>query len=152
MPFIIIWLLFAGIELAVMIEVGSRIGTLNTILLIIFTAGAGISVMVRQGVSVLQRLQLAAAEGRSPAVEIIEALLLGIAGIMLFVPGFVSDITGILLLTPLRRYLAKTTIGNWVARHTPSNASWTNQKPHSDSAHPGNIIEDAEYEHIDSEK
>lgn len=152
MPFIIVWLLFAGIELAVMIEVGSQIGTLNTILLILFTAGAGISVMVRQGVGVLQRLQMAAAEGRSPAVEIIEALLLGIAGIMLFIPGFVSDITGILLLTPLRRYLAKTTIGNWVAKHTPSNSPWNHHKPHSDSKKSGGIIEDVEYEHIDSEK
>lgn len=152
MPFIIVWLLFAGIELAVMIEVGSQIGTLNTILLILFTAVAGISVLVRQGVGVLQRLQLAAVEGRSPAVEIIEALLLGIAGIMLFVPGFVSDITGILLLTPLRHYLAKTTIGNWVAKHTPSNASWTQQKSNAESSRPDGIIEDVEYEHIDSEK
>lgn len=153
MPIIIIWVIFAALELAVMIEVGSQIGTLNTILLIMFTAVAGISVMVRQGLKVLQRAQIAAMEGRSPAIEIVEAILLALAGVMLFIPGFVSDITGILLLTPIRGAIAKTAIGSWVVRHAPSSQRW---EPGSsrDTRHDKNnaVIEDAEYEHVDSDK
>lgn len=158
MPFIVIWVFFAALELFVLIEVGSQIGTLNTILLIMFTAIAGISVMVRQGMGVLQRAQIAAMEGRSPAVEIVEAILLVLAGIMLFIPGFVSDITGILLLTPLRALLAKSAIGSWVAKHAPSGQMWQshttfgNNSPNDSNRNNTNTIEDAEYEHIDSDK
>ena len=152
----ILFVVFAAMELAVMIEVGSQIGTIATLFLILFTAVAGLSIMVRQGMGVMARLQQAAVEGRSPAVEIIEAFLLAIAGVMLFVPGFVTDFAGFLLLTPFRGYMARSAIGSWVARHTPSGASWQTYSNHSSSQgqskEQGQIIEDVEYENLDSKK
>jgi len=88
----------------VLIEVGSEIGALPTILISIFTAVLGASLVRMQGVSVLLRVQKTLARGEVPALEMLEGALLMMAGIMLLFPGFITDAIGFLLLVPpLRR-------------------------------------------------
>lgn len=128
MPFLI-WLIAAAIELAVLIEVGSQIGTLNTLAMILLTAVLGIGMMMRQGRSLLIKIQRAAQEGRSPAADLIQGVLLALAGIMLFIPGFVSDAAGAILLIPfVRSYLARTALGGILFRYSsrvsPAGTSW----------------------------
>jgi len=106
---IIFLLLFVGIpliELYFLIQVGSRIGALPTIGLSIFTALLG-GVLVRvQGFSVLMRVRDAIGRNELPAFEMLDGALLLVAGLVLLLPGFVTDILGFLLLIPmLRRYL-----------------------------------------------
>lgn len=91
-------------ELYVLIEVGSEIGALPTILLSIFTAILGASLVRMQGLSVLMRVQQSMAQGEAPAIEMLEGAMLMLSGVMLLFPGFITDILGFLMLVPpLRR-------------------------------------------------
>ncbi|WP_457673182.1 FxsA family protein [Thiolapillus sp.] len=108
-PGIIFLLLLVGaplVELYVLIEVGSEIGALPTILLSIFTAILGAALVRLQGVSVLLRVQETLARGEAPALEMLEGAVLMMAGVMLLFPGFITDAMGFLMLVPpLRRRL-----------------------------------------------
>lgn len=94
------------LELYVLIEVGSEIGALSTILISVFTAVLGAWLVRMQGISVLFRVQQSLARGEAPALEMFEGALLMMAGVMLLFPGFITDTFGFLLLIPpLRRRL-----------------------------------------------
>ncbi|MGY3870787.1 FxsA family protein [Aeromonas crassostreae] len=105
-----LFLLFIGLsllELTVMIQVGTVIGALPTVVLIVLTAMVGSALVRRQGLKTLleaqQRMQL----GEMPARELLGGMLLALAGLLLIVPGFVTDLLGLLLLLPpLRGRLA----------------------------------------------
>ena len=113
-PLTLLFLLFALIPLAeiyVIIEVGSRIGALATLALILLTAAIGASLVRAQGIATYQAVQGALQRGELPATEMIEGLCLLVAGALLLTPGFLTDTAGFLLLTPplrrrlIRRYL-----------------------------------------------
>ena len=89
-----------------MIQVGSEIGAFSTIALSIFTAILG-SLLVRvQGFSVLLRMRTLSERGETPALEVFDGALLLIAGLMLLLPGFLTDGLGFLLLIPpVRQWL-----------------------------------------------
>lgn len=115
-PFFLFLLIFVAaplVELYLLIEVGSEIGALPTILLSIFTAMLG-GVLVRmQGLSVLFRAQAQMANKEVPAIEMFEGVALLLVGVALLLPGFITDAIGFLLLIPpLRRWLLVT----WLKR------------------------------------
>ena len=98
-----LFLLFIGLsllELTVMIQVGTVIGALPTVVLIVLTAMVGSALVRREGLKTLleaqQRMQL----GEMPARELLGGMLLALAGLLLIVPGFVTDLLGLLLLLP----------------------------------------------------
>jgi len=96
------------VELVLLIEVGSAIGTLATIGLTLGTAGLGIYLFRLQGAATIQRARKTIEARQVPALEIIEGLTLAVAALLLLVPGFMTDFFGFLLLLPrLRRSLAK---------------------------------------------
>lgn len=100
-------LLFFTIPLAeiyVLLEVGGVIGVLPTIALVVLTAVIGAGLIRAQGLTTLGRVQQELERGELPAVGIIEAALLLVAGALLLTPGFVTDTIGFLILVPpLRR-------------------------------------------------
>lgn len=102
-------LLFVGIpllELYFLIQVGAQIGALPTIGLSIFTALLGGALVRLQGFSVLMRVRDAVGREQLPALEMLDGALLLAAGLVLLLPGFVTDVLGFLLLVPgLRRLL-----------------------------------------------
>ncbi|MCB2261766.1 MAG: FxsA family protein [Candidatus Thiosymbion ectosymbiont of Robbea hypermnestra] len=102
-------LLFVGIpllELYFLIQVGAQIGALPTIGLSIFTALLGGALVRLQGFSVLMRVRDAMERNQLPALEMLDGALLLAAGLVLLLPGFVTDVLGFLLLVPgLRRLL-----------------------------------------------
>lgn len=101
------FLLVPMLEIYLLIKVGSLIGALPTILLVIFTAVLGAFLMRVQGFSTLQKVRLALSRGEVPATTLLEGLLLMVAGVLLLIPGFFTDTLGFLLLVPpLRRRLA----------------------------------------------
>lgn len=100
---LIILLLFVGaplLELYFLIEVGSVIGALPTILVSIFTAVLGGTLVRMQGLSVLMRVQQNLAQGQAPALEMMEGALLMLSGLLLLLPGFITDAFGFLMLIP----------------------------------------------------
>lgn len=100
------FLLIPLVEIYVLIQVGGAIGALPTVLAVVGTALLG-SVLIRsQGLATLTRAQVNLDRGELPAMEILEAACLVIAGVLLLTPGFVTDALGFMLLVPpLRRGL-----------------------------------------------
>jgi UPF0716 protein FxsA len=106
---LIFLLLFVGaplIELYVLIEVGSGIGALPTILLSIFTAVLGGWLVRYQGLSVLFRVRNMLDAGETPALELLEGAVLLVTGLLLLLPGFITDAFGfVMLIPPVRRLM-----------------------------------------------
>lgn len=96
------------IELFVLIEVGSVIGGFTTILLIIATALLGIFFMRQQGTATIVKIKQNLADGKIPGKEILEGVFIFIGGVMLLLPGFITDTIGILfLIEPIRTLFAR---------------------------------------------
>lgn len=107
MPFLILFIVLPILELTVMIKVGTAIGALSTLGLILLTAIVGMVLIRAQGLMTLLRAREKLAEGTLPARELAEGFLLAFAGALLIVPGFITDAMGaLLLLPPLRKALA----------------------------------------------
>lgn len=102
-------------EIACFILVGRKIGLFPTLSLVIFSAFAGIVLMRIQGFGVLARLRQSGQDGRAPGKEILDAAMILIAGILLLIPGFLTDIVGLaLFLPPVRSFLWNRLIRNVV--------------------------------------
>lgn len=102
------------IEIAVLIFVGSSIGVFPTIGLIILTGFLGVMLLRIQGVAVLARIRSEMDRGQIPDKSMADAAMIALAGVFLIVPGFVSDIIGILLFLPPVRALIRAEIGKRV--------------------------------------
>ncbi len=100
---ILLFLLIPLIEIYLLIEIGSAIGAVATIFLVIFTAVVGAYLLRLQGFATFRRMQANMSEGVLPAQELIEGLMLLIAGFLLLTPGFFTDIVGFALLIPATR-------------------------------------------------
>lgn len=101
------------LELTVMIKVGSVIGALPTVGLLVLTAVLGSSLVRSEGIKTLLTAQQKMQLGEMPGREVMGGMMLALAGLLLIIPGFVSDIVGILLLQPwLRNKLADKLIGS----------------------------------------
>lgn len=93
-------------ELYVLIEVGKGIGGFSTIALCLLTAAIGGFLIRWQGMSTLIDAQKRMAHGEIPAEHGFHGMMIALAGILLFTPGFITDTAGfLLLLPPLRQWL-----------------------------------------------
>jgi len=92
-------------EIYVLVSVGQAIGGLSTVLLVIITAFIGSSLLRQQGWSTMAKAQQSMTEGRTPAIEMLEGVVILVSGILLLTPGFLTDALGLLGLMPWsRRY------------------------------------------------
>ena len=109
--FVVLFLLIPIIEIFFLIKVGEVIGAWPTIILVVLTAVIGAALLRQQGLSTLARLQQNLGQGKLPAQEMIEGILLAVGGALLMTPGFVTDTIGFLCLLPVtRQWLAKAII------------------------------------------
>ena len=109
MPLLLL-LLFIGLpilELYVIITVGSAIGVLPTIALLIADSFLGAALMRSQGRAAWRRFNAAIAEGRVPGREVVDGALVIFGGALLLTPGFVTDIFGMIFLLPPTRAIAR---------------------------------------------
>lgn len=106
-------------ELAVIIEVGRRVGTLNTVILLIATALAGASLVHRQGTGLIREIFDLWQRGVIPAVQVFDAVLVFAAGLLLLTPGFITDLAGFLLLVPAIRAGIRRALPAWLGRLFP---------------------------------
>ena len=95
------------IEIYLLIEIGSMFGALTAVTLVILTGFLGAFLARMQGLQTLYRIQESLREGRMPSAELLDALLIVIAGLVLLTPGFLTDSVGFLLLIPATRNLIK---------------------------------------------
>lgn len=92
--------LYVYIEISIFIQVAHVMGVLLTLLLVIFTSFIGVSLVRNQGFKNFLLMQQKMAAGESPASEMIKSVSLIISGLLLVLPGFFTDLLGLLLLLP----------------------------------------------------
>ena len=90
-------------EIYVLVSVGDAIGAWSTILLVIITALIGSTLLKQQGWSIMAKAQQNIAEGRTPALEMLEGVVILVSGVLLLTPGFITDGLGLLGLMPWSR-------------------------------------------------
>jgi UPF0716 protein FxsA len=95
------------IELYLLIKLGAVIGAFNTLLLVILTGATGAYLARLQGLQVMFRVRERLQQGEMPAEDMLDALIILIAGIVLLTPGLLTDIAGLLLLLPSIRFRFK---------------------------------------------
>ena len=93
------------IEIAGFVFVGSEIGVLATLGLVVLSAVLGFFLLRVQGFGLLQRIRAESAAGRVPDREMMHGAMIEVAAIMLIVPGFVTSAIGLLLFVPFIRDL-----------------------------------------------
>ena len=91
-------------EIYVLVSVGQAIGGLSTVLLVVITAFIGTSLLRQQGWSTMAKAQQSMAAGRTPAMEMLEGVVILVSGILLLPPGFLTDGLGLLGLMPWSRH------------------------------------------------
>ncbi|MFP6591864.1 MAG: FxsA family protein [Candidatus Latescibacterota bacterium] len=106
----LLFTLIPVIELALLVEVGGRIGVAPTVAVVLGTGAAGAWLARSQGLRALQRLQEAVRTAQFPGEEIFDGILILAGGLLLLTPGFLTDILGFCALVPGSRYLLKTLV------------------------------------------
>ena len=105
---LLLFVALPAIELALLIELGSRLGVLHTLGLIALTGVVGASLARSQGLSLIRDVQERLAAGEVPAEHLVDGVLILVAGAMLLTPGVLTDAAGFALLTPsVRRWVKR---------------------------------------------
>lgn len=104
------------LELYVLLEIGSLIGTMPTVALIFLTGIAGAYLARMQGFSLVSRIQSEMNQGRVPKGELLDGAMVLVGGVLLLTPGFCTDLLGFSLLVPLTRNLYKGWLIRWLEK------------------------------------
>jgi UPF0716 protein FxsA len=104
-PLLLLLLLAAVAEITVLVLVGQAIGLLPTILLLILASLVGMWLLRRESARTLLGFQRALRTNRVPHREMIDGMLIAAAGVLVIVPGFISDVLALALLFPPTRAL-----------------------------------------------
>lgn len=103
-----LFLFFPALELYLLIKVGSMIGALNMVLWIIASAVFGIWYARAHSEYSMMQMRADLAQGRVPQNTLMDSVLISLGGLLLVLPGLITDAIGLLLLfPPTRRLLAK---------------------------------------------
>lgn len=113
---VLLLILWPVAELFVAIKVAGAIGVLLTVLLLIAGVPIGIWLTRSEGRAAWRRLSAAVAAERAPGREVIDGALVLVGGVLFIVPGFITDVLGLLLLLAPSRSLA----GAAIARNVQS--------------------------------
>lgn len=121
-------LLFVAVplaELAILVWLGRRLGLLPTVALVVLTGIVGAALARWQGLAALSGLRAALDAGRLPHREVVDGVLVLVAGAMLLTPGLLTDTAGFLLLVPaLRRRVGERVVAA-IGRRWTMPARWS---------------------------
>jgi len=99
----LIFIVVPVVEISILIQVGEQLGVVTTVALVILTAAIGASLVRSQGMQTLMTAQQKIQQGQQPNQEVIEGIMLAVAGVLLVTPGFATDLLGLLVLLPFTR-------------------------------------------------
>ena len=117
------------LEMWLLITVGSQIGVIATIGLVLLTAVVGAGLLREQGFATLWRGQRKLQEGQLPALEIVEGIVLAVSGALLLTPGFFTDAIGFAgLIPPVRAFFVRTVLSKMVVAPMTGQAADFNQQ------------------------
>ncbi|WP_026785117.1 FxsA family protein [Pleomorphomonas koreensis] len=96
-------------EIAALVWVGSHLGVINTVGLVLLAAFGGLALLRYEGFGLMRRVQAELAAGRMPAGTLLDGFMVLLAAFLLILPGFLSDLMAFLLLfAPVRRLIIAT--------------------------------------------
>ena len=121
--FFVLFLIFPLLELFLLIRVGSSIGALTTLLLVLASGVIGILCIRLAGLTTALNVRQRMAQGEVPTGEMLNGFLLAMGGVLLFVPGFISDTLGLICLLPMTRQW----VGQRVSLHMAQGAARSKQ-------------------------
>ena len=129
--FVALAIVVGVVEISVIIQVGQWIGFLNTVGLLLLVSLLGAWLVKRQGLGVMTRIREQRSAGRLPATEAFDGALILVAGVLLVIPGFVTDALGLLLLVPPIRAVVRRFVSRRVLREVEMVRSrqWTRSDP-----------------------
>jgi len=108
-------------EIYILIKIGAYVGAFNTIVIVILTAFFGALLARLQGLQTMLKVRESLNRGEMPTEELLDGLLIFLAGIVLLTPGFLTDLAGFIILIPKTRLLFKQWLRNrfdkWINRN-----------------------------------
>lgn len=110
------FVVYALAELALLIVIGQNIGVFSTLLLIIATSIIGMYVMKNKGMNSIQNVKQTMARGEAPGAALVNTLLTFSGGLLLALPGFLTDLIGLLLLMPFSRKMFQPLVYYWMRK------------------------------------
>lgn len=116
MPFVLLYLV---VEIVALVALGSWIGVGATLLVLLAGSVLGLWLARREGMRAAQALTEALRDRRVAHPEITDGLLVAAGGLLLFVPGLVTDVAGLLLVLPPTRALVRRRIVRTAERRVP---------------------------------
>ena len=117
--FFALFILLPLAELYLLIEVGSGIGGFSTIALCLLTAALGGMLVRHQGMRTLLQAKELVDRGQPPAEQMLHGIMIAISGVLLFIPGFITDLIGFLLLVPpVRNWLGQKLIAAQISNRS----------------------------------
>lgn len=108
------------LEIYLLIQIGGLLGFLPTLLLLFAAAGVGTYLLQTQGWTSWNRMQQSLARGELPATELVNGAIIMAGGALLLLPGFLSDLVGLLCLAPFSRRLIATWLVQSRLQHSAS--------------------------------
>ncbi len=129
--------------------IGEQIGLVATVGVVILTGFLGAWLTKLEGLRTLKRYRQAIAEGRLPHAEVLEGLMILVAGAVLLTPGFLTDAVGYSLLVPPIRSFLVVRLEHYLKKHirfvgAPRGTVAGSGGPTPDSQRPKNRVIDAE--------
>lgn len=124
----LIFIVLPALEIATFIAVGRAIGVLATLGLIFLTSLAGITLLRIQGLGLLERLRQGLRAGESPETPMVHGAMIVIAGLLLIIPGFITDAIGFLLFIPAVREFAWSLFSRYVVVTGSSHGASTTRR------------------------
>lgn len=112
--FLLLLILFPAVEISLFLISSKIIGILPTMLLIVLTSALGAYFARKQGIEAFQKVQRDLQYGKMPGRAIVDGFCILIGGLLLLIPGFLSDIIGALLLIPVTRKGIKPLFERWL--------------------------------------
>lgn len=116
---ILLFIVLPFVELTLLLRIGSEIGALNTIGIVVATGMIGGYLAKREGLSVWRRFQSKMASGALPGSELVDGMIVLVAGALLITPGVLTDAIGLLGLFPPSRLLIKQQLRKRVSIQSP---------------------------------
>ena len=103
--FLLLIVLVPLLELYILIKIGGYLGAFQTVALVVLTALLGIVLARFEGLRTLQQIRQNLAQGIVPAEEMVDGVLIFVGGILLIIPGVLTDLFALVLLIPYSRTL-----------------------------------------------
>ncbi len=115
---ILAFILVPLVELTLLVQLHQQTSFLTTLLVVLFTGMLGVSLARRQGLDVWRGIHQQLAQGKNPSAEIINGVMILLAGAFLMTPGLLTDGVGFALLVPWLRTQLQVGLTKWFRTRT----------------------------------